>query len=63
MTGGLLELPVGCPYCGEGLVLLVDVSAGESDQIEDCPVCCRPMGLRLGHTGEEWSLEARRDDE
>lgn len=34
---------VSCPYCGERIELVVDVSSGEQQYIEDCQVCCRPM--------------------
>lgn len=39
----LEEFPVHCPYCGERVVLLADISAGRQQYIEDCEVCCRPM--------------------
>jgi len=32
-----------CPYCGEGIELLADASAGSQTYFEDCPVCCKPM--------------------
>lgn len=34
---------VTCPYCGETISLLLDVSAGDQNYIEDCQVCCRPI--------------------
>jgi len=36
-----------CPYCGEPITLLVDLSAGEQDYIEDCEVCCRPIAISV----------------
>jgi len=37
-----------CPYCGERIELVVDLSAGEYQQyIEDCFVCCRPIMLMI----------------
>jgi transcription elongation factor Elf1 len=37
-----------CDSCGEEIVVPVDVSAGaEQDYVEDCPVCCHPMRLRV----------------
>ncbi len=55
---------VGCPYCGEPFETAVDTSAGDADYIEDCPVCCRPIELRLRLAPDgEISLEARRDDD
>ncbi|MAF82936.1 MAG: CPXCG motif-containing cysteine-rich protein [Gammaproteobacteria bacterium] len=34
---------VSCPYCGEAITLVVDLSIPEQDYIEDCFVCCRPI--------------------
>lgn len=31
-----------CPYCGEDVEAVLDLSAGDQRYIEDCPVCCRP---------------------
>jgi len=37
-----------CPACGEEIVVPIDTSAGrEQSYGEDCPVCCRPLLLRL----------------
>jgi len=38
---------VACPYCGEPVELLVDVSAGDQAYIEDCAVCCRPIAVTV----------------
>jgi transcription elongation factor Elf1 len=32
-----------CPYCGEINEVIVDVTEGQHDYIEDCQVCCRPI--------------------
>ena len=55
---------VQCPYCGERFEALVDPSAGDAAYVEDCPVCCRPieLRLRLDEDGQATSLEASRDD-
>ena len=55
---------VDCPYSGEPFTTSVDLSAGSQAYIEDCPVCCRPIELRLtiGLDDEDYTLEARRDD-
>jgi len=34
---------VTCPYCGETIGLMMDLSAGDQNYIEDCQVCCRPI--------------------
>jgi DNA-directed RNA polymerase subunit RPC12/RpoP len=37
-----------CPECGEEVVVPVDASAGEEQEyVEDCPVCCSPVVLRV----------------
>lgn len=37
-----------CPECGEEIVVDVDVQAGpEQEYVEDCPVCCSPVLLRV----------------
>ncbi|HEV2538337.1 MAG TPA: CPXCG motif-containing cysteine-rich protein [Frateuria sp.] len=56
--------PVTCPYCGEPIELLLDGSAGEQRYIEDCPVCCRPIEVRvaLDGEGEPWAQVAGEDE-
>ena len=34
-----------CPCCGEMIELVVDLTAGSQQYVEDCPVCCQPMLL------------------
>ncbi len=41
-----------CPYCGEGIELLVDTSIAEQSYIEDCEVCCRPINVAVRVTIE-----------
>jgi hypothetical protein len=36
-----------CPFCGEPIVLELDLSAGSQVYVEDCAVCCRPMRVAL----------------
>jgi hypothetical protein len=37
-----------CNFCGEEIVVPLDVSAGRSQEyVEDCPVCCRPNVIRV----------------
>lgn len=43
----LLDRSVSCPYCGEGIELLIDDSASNQDYYEDCSVCCRPIRIKL----------------
>jgi transcription elongation factor Elf1 len=41
----LVEQPIACPFCGESISVLLDVSAGAQAYVEDCQVCCRPMEI------------------
>ena len=43
----LTEERVGCPYCGELISVLLDVSDANEEYIEDCQVCCRPIIFSL----------------
>jgi hypothetical protein len=63
MSVELREHLIVCPYCFEPIEVLLDLSAGDQDYVEDCQVCCRPIEFRLRVFGEEYELEVRRDDE
>lgn len=52
-----------CPYCGEWAEAVLDLSGGDQDYIEDCPVCCRPIRFLLQTDGRDWRLETRREDD
>ena len=41
------EATIRCPYCGEMISIVVDVSVEQQHYIEDCEVCCRPMDIKL----------------
>lgn len=44
----LQEATYICDSCGEEIVVPVDMSAGHRQSyVEDCPVCCHPMTLRV----------------
>lgn len=60
----LESLTLQCPFCGERFEAVVDASGGDADYVEDCPVCCRPIRLRLqaGADGGVDRLDADRDD-
>jgi len=38
---------IDCPYCGESIGILIDVSISSQQYIEDCQVCCRPITLSV----------------
>ena len=52
-----------CPYCGEPVEALLDISGGDQHYIEDCPVCCRPIQFELQTDGDSWDLQVRREDD
>ncbi|MFT5780895.1 MAG: hypothetical protein ACI9EB_000252 [Pseudomonas sp.] len=52
-----------CPYCGEAAQALLDLSGGDQQYVEDCPVCCRPIEFALQTDGEQWSLQVSREDD
>jgi hypothetical protein len=58
------SITLRCPFCGERFETTVDASAGDSEYVEDCPVCCRPISLHLrtGATGDLEGLDADRDE-
>lgn len=47
MSDMLTPRNIQCPYCGERIELLIDASAGDQQYIEDCQVCCRPIGVEV----------------
>lgn len=49
-----------CPYCWERISMVLDISEEESDYIEDCEVCCRPIELFFKFSGDTLvNFEAR----
>jgi hypothetical protein len=52
-----------CPYCGEPIELIVDESAGESEYVEDCEVCCRPMIIQVHVLADGVTLWLRTENE
>jgi hypothetical protein len=56
------SIRITCPYCGERFEAIVDASGGDSEYVEDCPVCCRPIILHLTTDGDDVALDPSRDD-
>ena len=58
----MIEEPtVGCPYCGEAITIVVDITAGSQRYVEDCFVCCQPIDLaiEIEPGGEIGSIDAQ----
>jgi len=34
-----------CPYCGETISMVLDLSVNRQTYTEDCEVCCRPIEI------------------
>lgn len=42
------EAEYECPYCGEEIIIPLDLTQGaHQEYVEDCPVCCSPVVIRL----------------
>jgi endogenous inhibitor of DNA gyrase (YacG/DUF329 family) len=52
-----------CPYCGEPVEAVLDLSAGDQQYIEDCPVCCRPIVFSLSTDGVDWQLDVHGEND
>jgi len=60
MINQLIEVPVQCPYCWQGITLLIDGSVESQEYIEDCEVCCRPIDFIVEVDDEgKTSVQAR----
>jgi transcription elongation factor Elf1 len=47
-----IEKNFTCPYCGENISMLLDLSEAQQHYIEDCEVCCRPIEINFTVIGE-----------
>jgi hypothetical protein len=61
MDPQLLDRKIRCPYCGETMEIVLDPSAGPQSYIEDCRVCCQPMGISfVPEDGDLRSIQVER---
>jgi hypothetical protein len=52
-----MEAGFQCAGCGEWNEIVVDLSAGDSQNyVEDCQVCCKPNVLRIARDKENQEL-------
>lgn len=47
MADKVVEHRFTCPYCWESITMLLDTSAVDQGYVEDCEVCCNPIGVRF----------------
>jgi hypothetical protein len=45
VSSSLVEHEFNCPYCGEEISMVLDLSVGRQTYIEDCEVCCNPIEI------------------
>lgn len=45
-----------CPYCGEAISMVLDLSVHRDSYVEDCEVCCNP--IEVSYTAQDDELEA-----
>ena len=49
-----MEHYFACPYCGEQISMVLDLSVDKQTYVEDCEVCCNP--IEISYTVEEEEL-------
>lgn len=54
---------IGCPYCGEEILVIVDCSVAEQEYIEDCQVCCRPINFYININNEDVDIKVANENE
>jgi transcription elongation factor Elf1 len=45
-----------CPYCGEEISMVLDLSVRRQTYVEDCEVCCNP--IEISYDVEENNLSS-----
>lgn len=49
-----MEHSFNCPYCGEEISMVLDLSVRRQTYVEDCEVCCKP--IEISYTAEDDEL-------
>ena len=47
-----------CPYCGEEISMVLDLSVRRQTYVEDCEVCCNPIEISYSVEGAALSTFA-----
>lgn len=53
VSSSLMEHEFACPYCGEEISMVLDLSVGRQTYIEDCEVCCKPIEISFAVESDE----------
>jgi transcription elongation factor Elf1 len=48
-----VEHSFDCPYCGEEISMVLDLSVRRQTYVEDCEVCCRPIEISYSIEDDE----------
>ncbi len=64
MTDFTSELTrIYCPYCGEIIEVIVDLSVDHQEYVEDCSVCCRPIVMDVTAAEDGPAVNVRSEDD
>jgi transcription elongation factor Elf1 len=47
-----MEHSFTCPYCGEEISMVLDLSVRNQSYVEDCEVCCHPIEISYSVEGD-----------
>ena len=48
-----MEHEFTCPYCGEEISMVLDLSVSRQTYVEDCEVCCKPIEISFTVEGDD----------
>ena len=54
---------VYCPYCGERIEIIIDLSIDHQEYVEDCSVCCRPIVITVQASEHGANVLVRHENE
>jgi hypothetical protein len=60
----LEEVFIRCPYCGETIQIVLDISSGSQEYYQDCSVCCVPIFFEITLSAKGYlNIVAKREDD
>lgn len=51
-----MEYFFACPYCGENISVILELSVRKQEYVEDCEVCCCPIEISFTTDGDKITL-------